>query len=68
MDECGAAQLEKYEGLDNALVMREQRINAAIWAISEYRRVTADAALMADVRAWIRGKRDELASVLDDLG
>jgi hypothetical protein len=54
--------------IDNQRMMRDQRIQSAIWALSEARRIRTDPALMAEVRDWVAGKRHEFMLLLDDLG
>lgn len=53
--------------IDHQQMMRDQRVQSAIWALSEARRVRNDPALMAEVREWVAAKRSEFMLLLDDL-
>lgn len=47
---------------------REMRCQQAVYVLTQARQIKADAALMTEVRAYIRRLRDEGAALLDDLG
>jgi hypothetical protein len=48
--------------------MRDQRVQSAIWSLTEARRIRSDPALMAEIRAWVAEKRCEFMQLMDDLG
>lgn len=47
---------------------REARVQQAVYLLQQALSIRSDAALMAEVRAYIRRQRDEGAALLDDLG
>ena len=68
-ENCNAqASLQGGQSINPQQVMRDQRVQSAIWALSEARRVRADDALMAEVRVWVRDKRAEFMALLDEIG
>lgn len=67
---CQTAQgaLMSAPGIDHAEMIRSQRIQSAIWNLTEARRIRNDPALMAEIKAWVAEKRAEFLALMDDLG
>ena len=54
--------------VDHLEMIRSQRIQSAIWNLTEARRIRADEALMEEIRNWVAEKRHEFMLLLDDIG
>jgi hypothetical protein len=56
------------QSITHAEAMRSQRIQSAIWNLTEARRIRNDPGLMGEIRQWVAEKRQEFMLLLDDIG
>lgn len=54
--------------MDYKALHRQQQVQQAVHTLHAARGIRSDAALMADIRKYVRTQRDDLAKLLDDVG